>query len=183
LAAIIHADASTGSYAAASAVAAEATTVAPTPGGIHDVYVLFRGHEFNYGQLRLTLALPKAPPAPRPEPRQADAGPGRAPASARQPAEDGGPPRSRRTPSERSGSAADRLTLVVGAQVYPAIAWPANPRAQVRWSSSKESVASVTSKGKVTAVAPGTATIRVSSGGAIAAFRVKVVAKKPRSTA
>jgi hypothetical protein len=162
LAAIIHVDDSTGSYEAASAVTAEAMSVARTPGGSHDVYILFRGHEFNYGALGLTLALP-APPSPP------------------KPAHDGVPPRPSRTQSPRSRTPDQHMTLVQGAQVFPQIAWPTNPRAQVRWSSSKRSVATVSPQGKVTAVTPGTATITVKSQATEVTFKIRVVAKKPHS--
>jgi hypothetical protein len=160
LAALIHVDASTGSYEAASATTVSATTVSPTPGGLHDVYVLFRGHEFNFGALELTVRLPHVkPPAP---------------------ARDGIPPRQVRphtTPRQtpRSRTPVIPLTLVKGAQVFPDIAWPANPRAQVRWTSSDPRVASVTAKGKITARSTGTARVVVKSSGTLATFKVKVV--------
>jgi hypothetical protein len=161
LAAIIHVDDSTGSYEAVSAVSVEAMSVAPTPAGVHDVYVLFRGHEFNYGGLRLTLAVPV-----QPKPK---------------PAKDGIPPRPSRTLSPRSRTPDQHMTLVQGAQVSPEIAWPSNPRAEVRWTSSKKSVATVTAQGKITAVAPGTATITVKSQGTALTFKVRVTPKRPRS--
>ncbi|MDR1294203.1 MAG: Ig-like domain-containing protein [Bifidobacteriaceae bacterium] len=160
LAALIHMDASTGSYEAASSVTATAPSVSPTPGGRHDIYVLFRGHEFNYGGLHLTLRDPVISP-PRPARR------GVPPVEPR--------PHTAKTQTPQSRTPEIPLTLVQGGQVYPEIAWPANPRAHVRWSSSKKSVATVTPKGKITAHTPGTARITVTADGSLATFKVKVV--------
>jgi hypothetical protein len=161
LAAIIHADASTGSYEAGSAIQVDATFVAPTPGGIHDVYVLFRGQEFNFGALKLTLAQPAAP---APLIRSKDDAPPR-------------PPKPR-TPRSRAGD--HHMTLAQGASVTPEIAWPNNPRAQVRWKSSDPAIASVTSRGTITAREPGVADITVTSQGTVVTFRVRVVGSRSR---
>jgi hypothetical protein len=160
LAALIHMDASTGSYEAASAVTATAPSVSPTPGGRHDVYVLFRGHEFNYGGLQLTLRDQVVSP---PKPARYGAPPTQS------------KPHGAATPTPRSHTPDIPLTLVQGSQVDPQITWPLNPRAQVRWSSSKKAVATVTPRGKITAHTPGTARITVKSGGSLATFTVKVV--------
>jgi hypothetical protein len=162
---LIHADRSTGSYAAASAVRAKALSVSPAHGGIHDVYVLFRGHELNFGGLELTLRLAEQPPP--------------------KPAHDGVPPvqphtTAPKTQTPKSRTREIRLRLVQGEQVYPQIAWPDNPRAEVRWASSRKSVASVTNEGKITALSPGSTDVTVKSQASLATFHVTVIAKRGR---